>query len=109
MISPVLGSATAETSVLQRFVPQPLAVQPVAIVCHDFAEANLLQPLPVPAQTVSPVRVPPVVSSVVPPTAMTVGTSAGNCAPTPSSPADANIGTSMSYAGANASYEPWSR
>ncbi len=99
--SPEFGSASAATSATPRCVPQPAAAQPVADACHGCAVSYALQPLPAPETGLvpgsyhvdSPTYAPLSWSlvSVVPPTATTSFTSAGNCVPpgNASSPDDA--------------------
>ena len=73
--TPVLGSATAETSATVRLL------QPVS-VCQLGLLNTVLQPLPAPLQAVS-VKPRAFVAflRLVPPTAVTCGDEAGNCTP----------------------------
>src|SRR3954451_5396192 len=94
MRAPVFGSATAETSAMARFVPQPVAAQLDSLVWNLAAFRKALQPLPAPAQTLSEARwFAPSRFSVVPPTAITLGSAAGYCAPKPESPVEAVMAT----------------
>src|SRR2546430_16438673 len=73
--TPVLGSATAETSATVR------REQPVS-VCQDCFASYAEQPLPAPLQAVSVQPRPPVVRlRVVPPTAVTYREAAGYSTP----------------------------
>src|SRR5690348_17229642 len=73
--TPVLGSATAETSATVRFA------QPVS-VCQLGLAYVVLQPEPAPLHTVSlQPRAVAAVRSEVPPTAITCGDDAGNETP----------------------------
>src|SRR5689334_21795574 len=73
--TPVLGSATAETSATVRF-EQP------ASVCQVGLPNTVLQPLPAPLHTVSvQPRVLAAALSEVPPTAVTCGDDAGYSTP----------------------------
>ncbi|HEX3762039.1 MAG TPA: hypothetical protein VHW23_25235 [Kofleriaceae bacterium] len=85
--TPVLGSATAETSATVR------RAHPVS--CCQLGLAYVaLQPLPAPLHTVSvQPRVPVEVRSDVPPTAVTWGDDDGNSTPNPASPELAVIAT----------------
>src|SRR5690242_10952669 len=79
--TPVLGSATAETSATVR------RAQPVSFCQVGFAY-TALHPLPAPLQAVSvkPRAVAVLRVKVVPPTAVTFGEAAGNSTPKPLSP-----------------------
>src|SRR5258706_9866159 len=79
--TPVLGSATAETSASIR------CAQPVSC-CQDGFPKYALQPLPAPlhALSVQPRLVPAAPMRLVPPTATTCPSAAGNSTPQPLSP-----------------------
>src|SRR5262249_16665638 len=78
--TPVLGSATAETSATVRLA-QP------ASFCHVGFAYTVLHPLPAPLHAVSvKPRVLLARTRLVPPTAVTCGDDAGNSTPNPLSP-----------------------
>src|SRR5215467_168176 len=87
--TPVLGPATAETSLLARrahWVATP--------ACQDGLASTAEQPEPVPLQTVSAQpRVVAALVSEVPPTAVTNREAAGYSTPKPLSPAEAVTAT----------------
>src|SRR3954467_3442544 len=94
MRTPVFGSATAETSAMGRLVPPPVCAQLDSVVWNLAAFRNALQPLPAPDQTVSEARwLAPSRFRLVPPTAITLGSAAGYCAPKPESPVEAVMAT----------------
>src|SRR3954462_3903703 len=80
-LTPVLGSATADTSATVRLA-QP------GSVCQDGLASNALQPLPAPSQTVSlqPRAAAALRFRDVPPTAVRNGDAAGYETPNPLSP-----------------------
>ncbi len=81
--TPVAGSATADVSASTRGMndtPFTVMAEQGFTICHTGLAKMALQPLPAPDQAVSDQPLPLFIR-LVPPTAMTLGTEAGNDTP----------------------------